>query len=236
MSENPSEMLAILFAIKQEVVLRDLKRAEEDIEAFNRELASFQAIPFEAATPEIEARRAHLFMIHAHELASRDAMAPEVQTFYAALGAGRIADDATSVAANKDTLGELNDHINAIRRREGLGEDEFWHAKDGPEDYREASEEFDQQLTAIYETIVSFVLRRYHLDAQADLYEKDRVKFEIQREIGRRVLVPPGAETIQAEEQMDIYFREKFGDEAHERMLARVIEIRENLAKRSKSG
>jgi hypothetical protein len=230
MSKDPSKTLDLLFAIEPQLITHDLRRAEDDIRSIADEIASVQAIPFDAKTPQIEARRAHLFMIQAHELCRRDSIAPEVQTFYAAFGAGHIAQDAEMVAADRDTCAELSRQMDAIRRREGLATDEFWAMQgEGPQDYRDLSDEFGRVLERITDTVFVFALRRYHLNDQADLFERDRVTFEIQREIGRRVIMPLKNDE-EVGKMMDDYFRREYGTTAFERVLARVQEIRENVA------
>lgn len=231
MSKDPSKTLDLLFALEPQVITHDLRRAEEDIRSIADEIASVQAIPFDAKTPEIEARRAHLFMIQAHELCRRDTIAPEVQTFYAAFGAGHIAQDAEMVTGDKDTCAELSRQMDAIRRREGLADDEFWAMRgEGPQDYRDLNDEFGRVLERVADTIFIFAFRRYHLNGQADLFERDRVTFEIHREIGRRVIMPLKKDAADVEKMMDDYFRREYGTAAFERVLARVQEIRENVA------
>lgn len=183
----------MLFDIKQDVINRDVRRAEEDIRTITNEISSLFSLPLTVRTSEIDARLAHLLMVQAHDLCRRDAVAPELKTFYAAFAARHIVQDAETVAADKDTCAELSARMDSIRRREGLADDEFWVMKDeGPQDYRELDDQFGRVLERVADTVFAFVLRRYHMDEHADLFERDRVAFEIQREVGRRVISPPG--------------------------------------------
>lgn len=227
MSKTPSRTLELLFAIEPQIITRDLHDAEDDLRSVATEISSLLGIPFDAKTSEIDARLAHLLMIQAHEFCRRDTIAPEVQTFYAAFGAGHIAQDAEMVAADRDSCAELSARMDAIRRREGLADDEFWEMRhEGPQDYRDLSEKFGQMLERVADTIFVFVLRRYHLNAQADLHERDRVAFEVQREIGRRVIMSPREDAEDVQKMMDDYFRREYGEAAFERVLARVKQIR----------
>ncbi len=230
MTKNPSETLAFLFKIEPQVIENDIRRAQENIRSITDEIALVKAVPFHERTPEMEARRAHLFMIQTHELCRRDTVAPEVQTFYASLGAGYIAQDAEMVAANRDTCAELSKQMDDIRRREGFAPDECWVMRwEGPQDYRDLSEQFCRVLDGITDTIFVFALRRYHLDDQADLFEKDRVTFDIQREIGRRVIRPLLENEADVEDMIDDGFRRKYGSSAFKRVLDRAQEISDTL-------
>ena len=170
-------------------------------------------------------------MVVAYERRRRDAVASELKTFYAAFGAGHIAQDAEMVAADKDTCAKLSSRMDVIRRREGLADDELWAMQhEGPQDYRELSDEFGRVLERVADTVFAFVLRRYHMDEHADLFERNRVAFEIQREVGRRVISPPRKETEDIEKQMDDYFRREYGADALHRVQARAKELRDKDA------
>jgi hypothetical protein len=67
------------------------------------------------------------------------------------------------------------------------------------------NDEFEQLLERIYDTVFLSVLRRYHLEYYADLFERDRVEFEMQREIGRRAIMPVRDNT-EAVKLTDDYF------------------------------
>ena len=119
--------------------------------------------------------------------------------------------------------------MEAIRVREGLAEDEFWAFKnEGPSDYQELSAEFGRILERVTDTVFIFALRRYHLGEVADLFEADRVLFEIQREVGRRLIFPSRDDKV--EKLMDDYFRREYGEEAFERVRSRTKELRDNKA------
>jgi hypothetical protein len=225
MSRNPSQTLKLLFAIEQAEIDRDLERAKKDLLSLANEISALLAIPFNAKTPRTDARLAHLLLLQAHELSRRAAMAPELRTFYAAFGAGHVAQDAESIAADKDMCLELTKHMDAIRVREGLKEDELWVTTDeGPEDYRRLNEEFGRVLERVADTVFTFVLRRYRIDEQADLFEGDRVLFESYREVGRRVVFP--SRDIEIEKMMDDYFASEYGIDALQRVKSRAGELR----------
>jgi hypothetical protein len=231
-SRNPSKTLEILFDIKQEAINHDLRRAEEDTRSISTEISSLFAVPLAVRTPETDAKIAHLFMVEAHEICRRDSVAPELNTFFAAFAAGHIVQDAETVAWGKDTCAALSSRMNLIRRREGLADDEDWVFDEGPQDYRELDDKVRQVLERVEDTVFVFVLRRYRMDEHADLFERDRREFEIQREIGSRVNSPPCKETENTENEKDDYFRREYGSDALERVRSRVKEIHELLGDR----
>lgn len=230
MSRNPSETLKILFDITQDAIDDDLQRAETDIHSISSEISSLFAMPLDVRTPKIDARLGHLLMVQASDFCSREAIAPELKTFYAAFGAGNVVQDAEMVAADKDTCAELASRMNAIRRREGLAVDEFWEFDEGPQDYRELDDEVGRILESVTDTVFTFVMRRYHIDEQADLFERNRVEFEIQREIGSRVTSPLSDEAEDVQKSMDDNFRRKYGEEALQRVLSRSKQLRRKRA------
>jgi hypothetical protein len=224
-------MLEVLFDIERDAINRDLRRAEEDIPAIANEISSLFALPLTARTPKTDARLAHLLLVQAHEFCRGEAIAPELKTFHAAFAAGHVVQDAEMVAADKGTCAELSSRMDAIRRREGLADDEFWVKQDeGPQDYRELNDEFGRVLEGVEDTIFAFVLRRYHMNEVADLFERNRVAFEIQREVGRRVISPPRRDTEDIEKQMDEYFRGEYGADALQRVQSRANELRDKDA------
>lgn len=227
MTTDSTETLDMLFGMEQVAIDRDLEVVKDKIRQVAAELSSLSAVPLAAKTSETNARILHLLMVQAHELCRHEAVEPEIKTFYAAFGAGHIAQEVEGVATNKDTLAELSSRMDAIRVREGLAEDEFWAFKhEGPSDYQELSAEFGRILERVTDTVFLFALRRYHLGDVADLFEKDRVLFEIQREVGRRLIFPSRDDEV--EKLMDDYFRREYGEEARQRVRSRTKELRDN--------
>jgi hypothetical protein len=104
---------------------------------------------------------------------------------------------------------------------------------EGPEDYRKLSDQYEVVLERIADTVFSFVLRRYHLSEHADLFERDRTAFEIQREIGCRVVMPVKKNEPEGRKGMDDHFRRHYGEAAFQRALERVQEIQREERKRT---
>ena len=81
-------------------------------------------------------------------------------------------------------LGDISARIDAIRKREGLDEDEDWFIGQGPEDWKELNEQYSQVLNAKFEE----TLREYGLVDMANLYRQDRKAYDACREEGRRLV------------------------------------------------
>ena len=81
-------------------------------------------------------------------------------------------------------LGDISARIDAIRKREGLDEDEDWFIGQGPEDWKELNEQYSQVLNAKFEE----TLCEYGLVDMANLYRQDRKAYDARREEGRRLV------------------------------------------------
>jgi hypothetical protein len=224
MSKDTSETLRLFFDIDAATIARDLDRVRRNPCGIASELASVRVQSRNASSPEHDARRKHLFMIQACGLCGRDDISPEVRTFFASFGAGDIAQAAEMVAAFKGSCADISGQMDVMRTRDGVVDDEN-DRDEGQKDYRELENKYEKILERVADTVLVTVLRRYHLKDLADLFESDRVAFEVNREIGRRICMPATKELGDAAELMDGYFRDQYGDEAMERVLARVAEI-----------
>ena len=92
-------------------------------------------------------------------------------------------------------LGDISARIDAIRKREGLDEDEYWPIGQGPEDWEELSEQYSQVLDAKFEE----TLREYGLVDMANLYRQDRKAYDLRREEGRRLVFEDVSELEQVQ-------------------------------------
>ena len=225
-AQTSSQTLAILFAIDQSVIDRDLADAEENFDAVIEEIQALLVIPPKSKTPEKAARLAHLMMIQAHEVCDDEDAPPEIKAYYAWFGAEQTVGEAENAAPGKDNLADILARIEAIRQREGMAQGEYWEPGDGPADFQELDDEFEKVLARIRDTVFTFVLRRYRLDQQADLFERDRVEFEIQREVGRRFIAPAHKQTPDLDQVMDEFFEDQFGADALKRVHQRLVALR----------
>lgn len=90
-------------------------------------------------------------------------------------------------------LCDIKAGIDAIRKREGLDDDEDWPLGEGPED----RDELEQQYSEVLERKFEETLREFGLHEIADLYHLDREAFDARREQGRRLSVGNISETEQ---------------------------------------
>ena len=102
-------------------------------------------------------------------------------------------------------LGEINAGMEAIRKREGLDDDEYWPIGEGPDDL----EKLEQQYEKVTERKFEETLREYGLDDIADLYCQDRKSYDAQREQGRQL-----AHVEKSEVEQLYAVQKRFEDEA----------------------
>ncbi len=217
--------LSFLLGIEQSEIDADLARYYGRVAELIEEIRQLLHRPRAERGVEVEAKVAHLRMIQAHEFCVDATLPPEVKTFYAALGAEAIAQDAGFAAAEKGAVAELARQMQEIREREAQPCEETWGRGEGPQDYQELAGRHAELLQNIEQTMIVFLLRRYRLDDQADLYEKDRATFEIQREIGRILMMESGSPPAE-QELLNGYLGKNYGQGAVQRVLSRLREIR----------
>jgi len=226
MSNNPAGMLAIFLSIDPKVITRDLQESKGQLRRVIDTISSLRAVHHKNRTPEIEAKVSHFMMIQAYELANMPHIEAEFKTFYASFGAGDVVQNAEESAFNKGKLAELSRKMEEIRMREGLADGEYWYRHKGPADHRVLEMESEDIAEKVAETIFVHVLRRYSLSEQADLYEQDRVQFDILREIGGRVLMGKAALKDEAQEMMDAYISRKYGEPVLDTIRKRTETLR----------
>ena len=223
----PAETLRIFFEIPHEVITRDVGRAEADYVGLTDEIASLEAVPLADRTPESEAHQRHLLIVQAAVVFKNEHVQPELKTFYVVKGAGSVVQLVEETADNKGSLAVLRNQMEAIERREGLPPGECWVWRhEGPDDYRALEDQCDQILERIEHTVYPSVLRRYGLTELADLYERDFATFDIQREIGSRVIYPREEPNSEVQTIIDGAIERDYGKDALERLRRRVEEIR----------
>lgn len=217
-------MLEEFLRISENDIVRDIEHARNNLTSIVNEIQALKN-QSQQISAVLEARLAHLNLILAHEISCQEILPTEALVFYAAFAAGEISQHAEMVAASKDTCAVLSEQIDAIRHREGLASDEFWLLNEGPSDYRDLEEKFSLVLGGVSDTVFSFVLRRYRLKKAAELFENDSESFEIQREIGRRVMIPTSKDDAVYESMLDKHFEKKYGPEALRKIHRRVEEL-----------
>jgi len=215
MFANIQRTLSLFFAIEQKAIDCDLRNADNLKEETQSLLNS---LPPGKRTAEKEARLAHLFLVQAHEYCRNDSSS-ELKVYHATSSGFRIMLSVDLLASDKGRLAELMEAMGVIECREGV---DGWMPGDGPDDYRRLSDEFESLSQNQADTVFLFILRRYRFDDCANLFEEDRVEFEFQREVGRRVTNgdTPILDAINPD-------RWKFKPEMRRRLELRIRELRQ---------
>ena len=89
-----------------------------------------------------------------------------------------------SVAGVYKELEDITSQIQAIEKREGLGDLEYWPIGEGPEDWNQLSNQYDKISDVKFEE----TLREFGLEEMADLYHVDRKAYDDHREQGRAIV------------------------------------------------
>jgi hypothetical protein len=191
MSSHPAETVDLFFHLQQERIDEDLAAASGRLDAIGRDLDAFSRLPREEKTPERAAVWYHNQMLRARAVQLLPGTNEDTALYLIAWAAAQICQEAADAAPDTGRFLELSEQIKEIQEREGLGPDEYWKIGDGPEDYQAASDEHDALMAELDEVILLKVLRRYRFDAFADLYESDRMTYEVMKEAGRRLVLGP---------------------------------------------
>ena len=210
-STNRAEALRIFFSIPQAQIDRDLGGALFDIKRIFEEISAYYALAEEGRTPELSARRYHNRFLQAHCMRKLPAICEAEALFHAVWAAEDIVNDAAMNALEKGQIGELMRRMKEIEQREGLKENDYWSIGEGPPEYQAANAQSDVLLEKIDEAVMPCVLRRYRFGAVADMYENNRMEFDVMREVGRRQVFPGKCKKLNDGESKAKYFFEEYG-------------------------
>jgi len=208
MSKNTAETLRILFAMDPKQIDRDLKAAAQDIPALASKLHSLASVPPGEKTAETNAEMHHLMMIHARVMSDIEEVPSELKAFYAE-SATWISDEAVMIDVANGWLRKL--------LSPKIAEDD-WHKCEM------ADAEFEAAAERVGNTVFDWILRRYGLDDQADLHERDPRTFDMRHEIGRRAT--SNETNSEAEKLLDKYCKKKFGEDGFRQIVERAAELR----------
>lgn len=217
--------LSYLLAMEPVEIDADLAKYQGRMSELIEDIRSLLHRPREQRTAEVEARIAHLRLIQAHEFCADETLPVEVRTFYAALGAEKVAQDAGIAAFEKGSLAQLSREMEEMKQRVELTDEEAWMRGEDSADYRRLAARQKETVERIEQTLIAFSLRRYGLTRPADLYENDRATFEVQREVGRILMMEGGAPPTE-KELLEGYLGKRYGRDAVQRVLSRLQEIR----------
>lgn len=229
MKDTLQSALALFLGIEDHVVQRDLAGAAlaegtlwEILRAYVE--GSF-AEPSSSRTAEQLADAWHRQMVLAYAVADCGEIPEDIALFEAARGAERIAGLAVGRAAATGRLAELDRQLEEIEQREGLDE---MARGEGPQDYRAILLVREAEALRVHDTVVLHVLERYGLVRFAALLERDRMRFDVMRETGRRVLMSRPTDPSEAgrySDPSDERLAEAYGSAALELLRERLAYI-----------
>ena len=233
-SFNRVETLRIFFSIPQARIDRDLGGALFDVKRICEEIDAYCALAEQERTPELSARRYHNQFLQAHCMRKLPAICEAEAMFHVMRVAEDIVNDAAMNALEKGQIGELMRRMEEIERREGLKERDYWSIGEGPPDYQAANAQSDILLDKIDDAVMPCVLRRYRFGAVADLYENNRMEFDVMREVGRLRVFPEKTTKLDDGESKGTYFLETYGQAAVDLFYQRLRESDEWEARQKK--
>ena len=188
-TESKEDGLSIFLSMDESSVKNDLADVEENFEQRNNRLKEYRSISYSSRTPAQTADYYHNLMLQAFFLNEHSPVPVDLRLCNADMAVETIAEEAVmNSLSTSESLLKLEAKIKAMREHEGLEDDEYWPIGEGPEDYEGLSEESEKIIDQIRSFVKAHVFHRYSLSEFADLYESDRMKYEVMREAGRRVL------------------------------------------------
>ena len=232
MESEDSELWRIFYSTSQEHIDADIKRAVTDLNTIGIFLPHTDRRVFDAP-PQERALASHTLLVWASAFNRMENVHFELRVKTASSAALWLVQDAQYIDHSKSRGKEIGEAMKAIRRREGLEEDGYWLRGEGPEDYRALEREDEQRDDRIEQTVLPSVMRRYRMDDLAELYERDRLIFEIANEVGKRMerspSPPQDPELREVWEltgvRADEYFQERFGVDSLRKVQRRVAEL-----------
>lgn len=225
MDHNPRP-IAEFYDIPQEQISEDLSTVwsrSDKIRANNKRIRS---IPYSDRSVSDTVALWHGEMLLGYWFSQQELVPIDMAIYYAAMSVATIASDAVSAAMDRGELLELLREIREIEQQHGLEEDDFWFTYEGPEDWQELQEKAGDIMEGIDEVVFEDVLRRYGLGEIADLHEKDRMRFDVMKEAGRRALWKEDSESENdANVTMRNYLLKEYGASAVALLDERLVEL-----------
>ena len=218
---DSSETFRLFNVTSESRILADLERFRHDLHGLSALRDGLKNQPISERSDEEQALSHHYWMIFASCIASRDPQpfSPEEIIFTCNFAAESILHEVSMIAHGKGRLDEIMRQMHQITERDGVGEDGYCMRGEGPEDYQALDEEYSAAMDSINDAVRLELFKKYRMHAASDLFESDRKEFDIQAEIGRRVMMGP------ATFDDDTFWETQFGQAQFRRMKARVEEI-----------
>jgi len=165
--------------VDRKAVLHVLDRLEQQVHGEQLLFDLSQSRKKTVIWQDIKEVRAYIDFVRALYVARR--IARHEYFFYVSMPIERVHDDRwmEGVYSEIDTF---SSRIEAVERKHGLKEGEFWPLNEGPKEYQLLNQEYN--LYYDYKMVETY--REFGLDTIADLYDSNRKEFDRLHERGRR--------------------------------------------------
>lgn len=224
---DPKETLRLFLGADPQWISDELSALRENADSIDGYLTEYRSIPVNARTPKEDAKALHYRLLQSHIFASSPGLHQDEVLYFVCLVASQVAEDAVMVEhQSARTLNAIMDQIEDIRRGEGMDDDEVWPLGDGPNDYRRLSKDYDALAEKIHETVFLHVLQLYGFTEYAELFENERMEYEVRYEAGRRFVLPPPKCTQESKRWSEKVLTDGYGPAAVARLDQRLQAIR----------
>lgn len=169
-----------------------------------------------------KAELSHNLLISGWAVWQSDLVEPDVSLLAAALPALQIAEMACTEASSRGTLARIQQELDMLVCNHA--EEVTWSTADNIQYQRflRLNEEADRILESIHDSVFVDIMRRYHLEEVAEIFEKNRETFEIRLEVGRRLIQPTKVRGAMSSSHAIASLSEKYGDRCGRRLERRL--------------
>ena len=192
-SDDPGGVLRIFTAILKAQIDRDLAEAPDNFDPLWPLIRAYRNLPKEERTAAAGAADLHNRLVHAYAASIQPELPDIIGFHFASLAARQVAETAKILSLHSGTLGAINQEIDRLRVEGGYDEyDDEWPNGEEPAEHAQRMERCGEMLNRIEQMMIVDTLRRYGLNAHADLFESDPEEFEAKAAAGRRIFHPDG--------------------------------------------
>ena len=190
-SDDPAGVLRIFTAIPKAQIDRDLAEAPDNFDSLWPLIRAHWKLSEDERTAAARAADLHNRLIHAYAASIHPELPDIIGFHFASLAAHQVAEAAKVLALHSGPLAEINREIDRLREDGGYDEsEEEWPNGEEPAEHAQRMERCGETLNRIEQMMIVDTLRRYGLDAHADLFESDPEEFGARAAAGRRIFHP----------------------------------------------
>lgn len=190
---NAQEIFSAFFAIPDSQLEADIAAAKERPTAFIDDFGSQRELTPRGrildAKEEVAQLHARLLWGHALIASGRRI---ETAMFAVSLTALHFANHASNLASQRGEMAQLSREMGEIENRHGV---DCFLIGEGPPDWERCQSASRRLLDEFEDMIVQQVLERYGFADLVELFERDRLEFDVSVEVGRRLNMESSAST-----------------------------------------